>query len=186
MNYHNILHDDMMNGDGLRVVLFVSGCDHHCKNCQNPQTWNADSGIEFDLAAKEEIFEQLNKDYISGITFSGGDPLYEYNLDEVYALILEIKEKFQTKTIWLYSGYTWEQIMNYEPINTDDFDYIEESYIDGLYETRKEIVEQCDVFVDGRYIEVLADVNYHWCGSTNQRVIDVQKSLQEDKIVLHE
>ena len=93
MNYHNILHDDMRNGDGLRVVLFVSGCNHYCKNCQNPQTWDKDSGIEFDLAAKEEIFEQLNKDYISGITFSGGDPLHSNNLHEIYSLILEIKNK---------------------------------------------------------------------------------------------
>lgn len=180
MNYHNILHDDMMNGDGLRVVLFVSGCNHHCKHCQNPQTWGEDSGIQFDSAAKEEIFEQLSKDYISGITFSGGDPLHHNNVYPIYHLILAIKEKFPTKTIWMYTGYTWDEI--FHPVVTDDFN-IER---DVLLNCRVNTVKMCDVLVDGEFIEELADVNYHWCGSTNQRVIDVKKSLQEDKIVLHE
>ena len=170
MNYHNILHDDMRNGDGLRVVLFVSGCNHHCPNCQNPQTWDKDSGIEFDLAAKEEIFEQLNKDYISGITFSGGDPLHSNNLHEIYSLILEIKNKFPTKTIWIYTGYNYDELQK-SKFSEDKF--------------RTSIISLCDVLVDGIYIEELSDVNYPWCGSTNQRVIDVQKSLQENKIVLH-
>lgn len=156
----------MRNGEGLRVVLFVSGCEHHCFNCQNPKTWNGNSGIEFDLAAKEEIFEQLNKDHISGITFSGGDPLYTNNLHDVFLLVNEIKAKFPTKTIWLYTGYTWEQIRDVRE--------------------KMKIVISCDVLVDGEYIEELADVNYHWAGSTNQRVIDVQKSVQENKIVLYE
>ena len=173
MNYHNILHDDMRNGDGLRVVLFVSGCEHYCTNCQNPQTWDKDSGIEFDLAAKEEIFEQLNKDYISGITFSGGDPLYKENLRETYSLILEIKDKFPTKTIWIYTGYTWEDIIN----------EIDTWHQDELI--LSQIIKNIDVLVDGEYKEELADINYPWAGSTNQRVIDIQKSLQENKIVLH-
>ena len=155
MFYHNILHDDMRNGDGLRVVLFVSGCNHYCKNCQNPQTWDKDSGIEFDVAAKEEIFEQLSKNYISGITFSGGDPLYNENLHEIYSLILEIKDKFPTKTIWLYTGY------NYETLRKSQFS--EDKF-------RISIISLCDVLVDGRYIEELADVNYPWAGSTNQKV----------------
>lgn len=166
MNYHNILHDDMMNGDGLRVVLFVSGCEHHCNHCQNPQTWGINSGIEFDLAAKEEIFEQLSKDYISGITFSGGDPLHPNNSLEVFLLINEIRKKFPTKTIWLYTGYTWEELQNIRE--------------------KMKVVVSCDVLVDGEFMQELADVNYHWAGSTNQRIIDVQKSLQENKVVLHE
>lgn len=164
MNYHNILHDDMRNGEGLRVVLFVSGCSHYCKNCQNKQTWAEDSGIKFDLAAKEEIFEQLSKDYISGITFSGGDPLYRSNLDEIYSLIIEIKEKFPTKNIWLYTGYTLEQI--FCPEVTDDLNPLR----DKIIETRRKIADLCDVIVDGEFVEELADVNYHWAGSTNQRV----------------
>ena len=170
MNYHNILHDDMRNGDGLRVVLFVSGCNHHCHHCQNPQTWDKDSGIEFDLAAKEEIFKQLNKDYISGITFSGGDPLYSTNLHEIYALILEIRNKFPKKTIWMYTGYDFDELQK-SNFSEDKF--------------RLAIIELCDVLVDGKYVEELADVNYCWCGSTNQRVIDVQKSLQEKCVVRH-
>ena len=92
MRYHNITKDDMLNGDGLRVVLWVAGCGHHCKGCQNPITWDPNGGIPFDDAAKAEIFEQLDKDYISGITFSGGDPLYEANRADVTALAKEIKE----------------------------------------------------------------------------------------------
>ena len=95
----------MNNGSGLRVVLWLSGCNHHCKNCQNPQTWDVNSGILFDKSAKEELFRELGKDYISGITLTGGDPLHENNLDEVISLIKEIRERFPSKTIWLYTGY---------------------------------------------------------------------------------
>ena len=172
MFYHNILHDDMRNGDGLRVTLFVSGCNHHCKNCQNPQTWDKDSGIEFDIAAKEEIFEQLNKDYISGITLSGGDPLYEHNLDDIYSLVCEIKDKFPTKTIWIYTGYGWEEVFT-------------EWITDKNQSLRRKIIELCDVLVDGRYVDELSDINYHWAGSTNQRILDTQKSLQEQCAILH-
>lgn len=174
MNYHNILHDDMRNGDGLRVVLFVSGCDHQCINCQNPQTWDANSGIEFDLAAKEEIFDQLSKDYICGITFSGGDPLYPNNLYDIYKLITEIKNKFPTKNIWIYTGYTWEDIVANDYI----VDTVEYTIL------RQEIVSLSNVLVDGQFIQELADVNYHWAGSTNQRVIDIQKTLKTGDIVL--
>ena len=111
MNYHNITYPDMNNGDGLRVVLWLSGCNHHCMNCQNPQTWNPDSGIKFDSAAKEELFRELEKDYISGITFTGGDPLHENNVDEVLSLVYEIKDKYPNKTIWIYSGYTLENTL---------------------------------------------------------------------------
>lgn len=164
MKYHNILHDDMRNGDGLRVVLFVSGCNHYCKSCQNPQTWDCNSGIEFDLAAREEIFEQLNKDYIKGITFSGGDPLYSENLHEIYSLINEIRNKFPTKDIWIYTGFNYDDI-------------VKSSYSKDKF--RLEIIKLCDVLVDDKYIEELSDVNYHWAGSTNQRIIDVQKSLEK-------
>ena len=91
MRYHNITKDDMLNGDGLRAVLWLAGCEHHCKGCQNPITWDPKGGIEFDEGAKAELFELLEKDYISGITFSGGDPLAPYNAPEVGKLIEEIK-----------------------------------------------------------------------------------------------
>lgn len=179
MHYHNITKDDMLNGSGLRVVLWLSGCNHHCPGCQNQQTWDKDSGIEFDLAAKKEIFEQLNKDYISGITFSGGDPLNENNLVEVRNLILEIREKFSTKTIWLYTGYTWEEIKTI--MSTRYFTPCEDS--DRCTNIRK-IVNNIDVLVDGRFVQELADVKYPWAGSTNQRVIDVKKTLEKGEIIL--
>ena len=101
MKYHDITKVDMKNGDGLRVVLWVSGCSHHCKECQNPITWNPDDGIVFDDSAKKEIFDELEKPYISGITFSGGDPLYETNRTEIRSLMQEIRTKYPNKTIWL-------------------------------------------------------------------------------------
>lgn len=110
MRYHNITKDDMLNGDGLRVVLWLAGCSHHCKNCQNPITWDPDGGLIFDEAAKQEIYEELDKDYVSGITFSGGDPLFETNREELTAFVREIKTRYPDKTIWLYTGYQWEQI----------------------------------------------------------------------------
>ena len=128
MRYHNITKDDMLNGDGLRVVLWVAGCGHHCKACQNPITWDPNGGIPFDDAAKAEIFEQLDKDYISGITFSGGDPLYEANRADVTALAKEIKERYPKKDIWVYTGYEWESVCDLE------------------------LMDYTDVVVDGRFI----------------------------------
>ena len=104
MRYHNITKDDMLNGDGLRVVLWVAGCEHQCKGCHNPITWDINGGIEFDEAARQEIFEELEKPYISGITLSGGDPLHTQNRKEIKELAKEIREKFPDKTIWLYTG----------------------------------------------------------------------------------
>lgn len=97
MNYHNINHDDQNNGDGLRVVLWLSGCSHHCNKCQNPQTWNSDSGIPFDNEAKQELFTELSKDYISGITLSGGDPLYKKILMTFYHFWKKSKKNSQQK-----------------------------------------------------------------------------------------
>ncbi|NCC45274.1 MAG: anaerobic ribonucleoside-triphosphate reductase activating protein, partial [Clostridia bacterium] len=105
MRYHNITKDDMLNGDGLRVVLWVAGCSHHCKGCQNPSTWDPNGGIPFEAKDEAEIFSQLDHSYIEGITFSGGDPLYEENREEITRLAKEIKKRYPEKTIWLYTGY---------------------------------------------------------------------------------
>ena len=169
----DIKYETMTDGTGFRTSIYCQGCRHHCKNCHNPQTWDFNSGIEFDLAAKEEIFEQLNKDYISGITFSGGDPLHKNNIDEVLDLCKYIRKNFPTKTIWIYTGYTWDYI--FDITNTVDVFH---------NQIREEILKHCDVLVDGKFIKELADVNYHWAGSTNQRVIDVQKSLEKGDAVL--
>lgn len=163
MNYHNILHDDMLNGDGLRVVLFVSGCTHNCPECQNPQTHSFDSGIPFDQEALTELKTELQKDYISGITFSGGDPLHPANRETVAAIIWALSDilKSQNKTVWIYTGYRWDEVKN------------------------ELAVRLADVLVDDRYDPALNDVNYPWAGSTNQRVIDVQKSLAAGQVILH-
>ena len=178
----------MNNGDGLRVVLWLSGCSHHCYNCQNPQTWNPDSGIPFDESAKQEIFNELSKDYISGITFSGGDPLHENNLDEVLKLVQEISVSFPEKTIWLYTGYTWNSIMNYEL--TSDFteeDVLFDYHMKKDFEMikRKNIIKLVNVLVDGKYIDEQKDLTLKWKGSKNQRCIDVKESLVQNKTVLY-
>lgn len=168
----------MLNGSGLRVVLWCSGCEHHCNECHNSKTWDVESGIPFDEDAKKEIFTELSKDYISGITFSGGDPLHTSNLSVVLDLINEIKNKFPNKNIWLYTGYTWEEI--FPEITTN-----ESNLQRGV---RQQIVRKCDVLVDGRYMKELKDANLHWRGSTNQRVIDIKKTLQKNEkvVVLYE
>ena len=147
MRYHNITKDDMLNGDGLRAVLWVAGCTHQCKGCHNPVTWDIEGGIPFDEAAKEELFEAIKPDYISGVTFSGGDPLHPANREEITALAKEIKETFPEKTIWIYTGFLFEDIKELE------------------------IVKYCDVIVDGPFIEEEYDGKLHWRGSRNQNVI---------------
>lgn len=181
MNYHNITHDDMNNGDGLRVVLWLSGCSHHCKNCQNPQTWNPSSGILFDEEAKNEIFKELSKDYISGITFSGGDPLHENNLKEVLNLIKEIRNKFLQKTIWLYTGYSWDDIWQESNIIIDN--HTLKVYED--YKKRQNIISLCDVLIDGEYIDEQRDITLKWRGSKNQRVINIPETLKQNKVILY-
>lgn len=169
MNYHNITKDDMLNGDGLRTVLWTSGCNHGCQGCQNCQTWNPKSGIKFDKAAKEELLLSLEFDSNTGITFSGGDPLFPSNRETVLELMKEIKEKFPDKTIWSYTGYRYEDVK--------DLPHMQ--YI--------------DVLVDGEYEQDKRDVTLYWKGSSNQRVIDVKATrllekcgmLKEGEVYLH-
>lgn len=184
MNYLQITHEDVCNGDGLRVVLWLSGCSHHCYNCQNPQTWNPDSGIPFDKSAKQEIFDELSKDYISGLTLTGGDPLYENNLGEVLKLVKEIRISFPEKTIWLYTGFEWNQIMNMQVMQPIFSCKDLESKIQNILK-RQEIIKMCDVLVDGEYIDEQKDLTLKFRGSKNQRVIDVKKSLAQNKVVLY-
>lgn len=182
MNYHTITYPDQNNGDGLRVVLWLSGCSHHCYNCQNPQTWDANSGIPFDESAKKELFRELDKDYISGLTLTGGDPLFESNLDGVLELVNEIRLLFPNKSIWLYSGYTWEEC---QPFNEDGILKPNNfaPNLQKILQKRYNIISQCDVMVDGRYIDSQRDITLKWRGSANQRVISVQKSLKQGKVI---
>ena len=212
MNYHNITYPDMNNGSGLRVVLWLSGCSHKCKGCQNPQTWDANSGIPFDKSAKEELFRELDKDYISGLTLTGGDPLFESNLDGVLDLVTEVNKRYNTtqyidvntrenhnmlninankirlsipdKSIWIYTGYTVYFAENCDQkvlsAKTDDY------HLDAAIPTamREKILEQCNIVVDGRYMDSQRDITLPYRGSANQRLIDVKQSLQKGEIVL--
>ena len=164
MRINGIEQCSMTNGVGLRTVLWVSGCEHKCKGCQNPCTWDPNSGEDFTSEKKELLYKYLDNKYIKGITFSGGDPLHPNNRGEVGKLILDIKVNYPSKDIWLYTGYTWEEV---KELNLDFLRYI-------------------DVLVDGRFILSKRNVNLRWCGSSNQRVIDVKESLKEGKIILFE
>lgn len=160
MNYHNITYDDMNNGDGLRVVLWVAGCDHCCPGCQNPVTWDQNDGLIFDVKAARELRDWLEKEYISGLTLSGGDPLFIGNREMILTICSAVKETFPDKTIWLYTGYCYEDIKDLQ------------------------VMEYIDVLVDGPYVEKLRDTSLKWRGSSNQRVIDVKKTRELGKIVL--
>ena len=151
----------MLNGEGLRTVLWVAGCSHNCPQCHNPVTWDINGGLAFDEAAKEELFEELKKDYISGVTFSGGDLLHEKNRKEIEKLAEDIREKFPDKTIWLYTGYEWEEICGIP------------------------FLPNIDVIVDGEFKIEEKDNSLHWKGSANQRVIDVKESLKTGKVQLY-
>ena len=122
MRYHNITKDDMLNGDGLRVVLWVAGCNHCCPECQNPVTWDPNGGLPFGEAERKEIFAELDKDYVSGITFSGGDPLHPANITEVTAFAKEIRKRYPGKTIWLYTGSLWKEVKDLEIAKDKEID----------------------------------------------------------------
>ena len=154
----------MLNGDGLRVTCWVSGCSIGCLNCYNPQTWDFDSGIPFTDDTMQEILYDLSKPYIKGLTLSGGHPLDPLNAPEVLKIVKRVKMVFPNKDIWIYSGYVWEDIIKDE--------------------TLKEIMKHTDVLVDGPYIDDLRDISLPFRGSSNQRIIDVQKSLVSNQIVL--
>ena len=147
MNYQGITLTSFNNGKGMRTVLWVSGCEHHCKGCHNPNTWDVNSGRPFDEGAKEVIFRELRRTWSDGLTISGGDPLHPANRDDVTRLAKEVKAAFPDKTIWLYTGYLYEEVKDLE------------------------IMKYIDVIVDGQFVEELADESYKYAGSTNQRII---------------
>ncbi len=165
MNYSGLIPVDFANGPGVRVTLFVSGCDLRCRGCHSPDLQDFENGKLFDSEARNCLFSCLEKPWVSGITISGGHPLAERNITDVKALILEIRKRFPDKTIWIYTGYD---------LTEKDF------YRDGssLYDT----LMLCDVVVDGSFTESLRDVTIAFRGSSNQRIIDVQKTVERRKI----
>jgi anaerobic ribonucleoside-triphosphate reductase activating protein len=158
MNYLDIQHCNTVNGTGLRTVIWISGCERKCKNCFQSHSHDFFSGIKFDEKAKNELFRDNNTDWCSGITFLGGEPLHPKNINEVINLAKEAKEKFPNKNIWLYTGYTWEEIISNE--------------------TMSEILKYIDVLCDGPYIDELRNTNLKWVGSSNQNVINVKEKLK--------
>ena len=154
----------MLNGDGLRVTCWVSGCSIGCFNCYNPQTWDFNSGIPFTDDTMQEILYDLSKPYIKGLTLSGGHPLDSLNAPEVLKIVKRVKMVFPNKDIWIYSGYEWETIIKDE--------------------TLREIMKYTDVLVDGPYIDKLRDVSLAFRGSSNQRIICAKQSLEQNKLIL--
>lgn len=183
MNYHAIRYQDTLNGPGFRTVIFVSGCEHHCKGCHNPETWDPDSGKPFTDKEMNEIIESLKNPDIDGITLSGGDPLAPYNIEEVSKLCKEIKLTIPDKTIWIYTGYTYEECRGYvAKVKTPIGDIADVEVLDSNIMAK--LFENIDVLVDGPFIENLKDPNYLFAGSTNQRKINVRASMRENKIIL--
>lgn len=179
MNYIKITKNDIANGPGVRVTLWVSGCSLHCKGCHNPQTWDFNSGQPFDETAKQELFEALNKPYIQGITISGGHPFEEQNRNEILGLIAEIHLLFPEKDIWCYTGYTFEEICK-QYCNERIYGLLGGNIIKY---TNWEWLEHVDVLVDGPYIEEQRDITLPFCGSKNQRLIDIKETLKQGQII---
>ncbi len=169
MKYHNITKADMLNGEGLRTVLWVSGCSHKCPGCQNALTWDPNDGVPFDEKALEEIYQELKQDWCSGLTLSGGDPLFLNNRPMIRNVVLNVKENYPEKTIWCYTGYTWEELMEQLPNDND----------------LKDILEHIDVLLEGKFILSQAETKLHYVGSANQRIIDVPKTLDKQEIILY-
>lgn len=158
MNYIRITKADTNNGPGVRTVLWVAGCNHHCKECQNPDTWNLSAGQEFTDETMNELIESVSRPTCKGLTFSGGDPLHPLNKDKITSIAKYVRENYPEKSIWCYTGYTYEQIKDLE------------------------IIKYLDVLVDGEYVHELRNITQPYCGSENQRVIDVQKTLKSNEI----
>lgn len=179
MNYAQIRSMDISNGEGIGVSLFVQGCDFHCKNCFNSETWEFSKGQEWNDKTKNQFLKLIETSFIQRVSILGGEPLHPKNVQNVLKIVDEIRVSYPTKNIWLYTGYTWEQIIH--PVITD----INSEQLKML-QMRKELVSKCNVLIDGRYVDELRDISLHWRGSSNQRVINVQETLKQKQIVLWE
>ena len=181
MRYASMRNLDISNGEGVGVSLFVQGCPFHCKNCFNPETWDFNGGKEWTEKTKNKFMELIDKPYIKRVSFLGGECLAEQNLDGVLDLIKEIRISFPEKTIWLYTGYKFEQIKN---AFMESKKWLQANWKHSAI-TRWEIISNVNVLVDGEYIDEQKDLTLKWRGSKNQRVIDVQQTLKQGKVVLY-
>ncbi len=161
MRYNLIRKMDVANGPGVRISIFMQGCPFHCKNCFNEETWDFKKGKEFTDETINRVLEVANKDYVQGLSILGGEPLHPTNIEGTIKLAKAFKEKYKDKDIWIWSGYLYDDV-----VNKDIFNYI-------------------DVLVDGRYEDDLHDFRLKYRGSSNQRVIDIKKTLKQNKIVLY-
>lgn len=164
MNYAEIKYVDVANGPGCRVNLFVSGCSHHCDACFNQETWDYNYGTEFSEREEEIIMNRLNHDYIKGFTVLGGEPMDPVNISTVANLCRKIRETYPEKSIWIYSGYTLDQLVKKYTYGTP-----QHAYFDMLLGT-------IDVLVDGPFVKDLKDLKLKFRGSSNQRIIDIKKT----------
>ena len=163
MKYAQIREMDVTNGNGIGVTLFTQGCPYHCKNCFNPETWDFNKGTEWTKETEDKIIDLLKPDYIKRLTILGGEPLIERNREPLNKLLKRVKELYKNKKIWLYTGA--------------EFEKIKDEYID--------VLKYVDIVVDGKYIDELRDIKLKFRGSSNQRIIDVQKSLKQNNTILY-
>lgn len=171
MNFCKIINYDTANGAGLRVTLFVSGCSHHCKGCFNPETWNRNFGKPFTKDIAEKIYELLKEPYIQGLTILGGEPMMPYNQEILVDFLREIKRTIPNKDIWVYSGFTFEELTGVTPSS-------------GRCEWTDDFLSMIDVLVDGRFIIEQKDLTLQFRGSRNQRILNVPKSLLHGRPIL--
>ena len=173
MNYATIKWTDIANGEGVRISLFVSGCTHKCKNCFNQVAWDFSYGEAFDGTVAEKILTELNAPYIAGLSLLGGEPLEPQNQLALYPFIQEVKRRYPNKTIWCYTGFLFDEktgVLKEKKKNT---------------QVTQDLISMFDVLVDGPFVEKLKDIRLKFRGSSNQRVIDVQKTLQAKQCVLY-
>ena len=160
MRYNLIRKMDISNGPGVRVSIFMQGCAFHCKNCFNPETWDFNGGKEFNEKTIEEVLDLCKESHIKGLSILGGEPMHPNNIEGTTKLAKAFKEKYPEKTLWVWSGFLFDKDLK-----------------------DKEVLKYVDVLVDGQYVDELHDFTLNWRGSSNQRVIDVQKSLKENKVI---
>lgn len=182
MRYAKIEEYEVSNGHLGGQSLYVQGCRFRCPHCFNPETWDFNGGKEWTPEVEERFIELASRPYIKRISLLGGECLADENLDGVLNLVNKIRLLFgQSKTIWLYTGYEWSDIWSKDRIVFDDYT----SQVHENYKKRQQIISTCNVVVDGRYIDYQKDISLKWRGSNNQHVIDTQKSLEHNKIILY-
>ena len=212
IHYASIRNLDISNGEGIGVALFVQGCHFHCYNCFNTETWDFNGGKEWTPEVKEKFLELIDRPYIKRVSILGGEPLADENLDDVLDLVTEVNKRynfqkadsanpckmgvsedknadeirllFPNKSIWIYTGYTWNEIFkNDSSIQAYYmYDYMGNDFINN--EKRKQIISQCSIIVDGRYVDSQRNPSKKFAGSDNQRVIDIKQSLQKGEVIL--